>query len=223
MDLSFPPGCSVNDGIPQDTYLGEYYKLRLPGIDWLVEFILEKGRHCLVFKKDLRQAYRHFPIDPKDYHLLGFRYQGKFYFDTRCRFGLRSLAMICQRTTKAVVHIFTEQGFLADVYLDDFCGAEYPSLATSAFSQLSQLFHQLGLDSAPDKDSPPSTSMICLRILVDTVAFTLEVPATRLTDLQAKLRTWQAASFFTKKQLQSLLRKLSFVTACVKPGRIFMP
>ena len=27
MDLSFPPGCSVNDGIPQDTYLGEYYKL----------------------------------------------------------------------------------------------------------------------------------------------------------------------------------------------------
>ena len=119
--------------------------------------------------------------------------------------------------------ICTEQGFLADVYLDDFYSTEYPSLAALAFSQLSQLFHQLGLDSAPDKDSPPSTSMICLGILVDTVAFTLEVPATRLTDLQAKLRTWQAASFFTKKQLQSLLRKLSFVTACVKPGRIFMP
>ena len=28
--------------------------------------------------------------------------------------------------------------------------------------------------------------------------------------------------FFTKKQLQSLLGKLSFVTACVKPGRLFM-
>ena len=179
-------------------------------------------KKVVTVKKDLRRAYRHFPIDPKDYHLLGFRYQGKFYFDTRCRFGLRSLAMICQRTTKAVVHIFTEQGFLADVYLDDFCGAEYPSLATSAFSQLSQLFHQLGLDSAPDKDSPPSTSMICLGILVDTVAFTLEVPATRLTDLQAELTTWQAASFFTKKQLQSLLGMLSFVNVCVKPSRIFM-
>ena len=70
--------------------------------------------------------------------------------------------MICQRTTKAAVHIFTDQGFLADVYLDDFYGTEYPSLAISAFSQLGQLFHQLGLDSAPDKDSPPSTSMICL-------------------------------------------------------------
>ena len=170
----------------------------------------------------MRRAYRQFPIDPKDYHLLSFRYQGKFYFDTGCPFGLRSLAMICQRTTKAVVHIFTEQGFIADVYLDDFYGVEYPSLAASAFSQLSQLFYQLGLDSAPDKDSPPSTSMICLGILADTVAFTLKVPATRLTDLQAELTTWQAASFYTRKQLQSLLGKLSFVTACVKPGRILM-
>ena len=68
----------------------------------------------------LRRAYRQFPVDPKDYNLLGFCYKGKFYFDTRCPFGLRSSAMICQRMTKAVVHIFTEQGFLADVYLDDF-------------------------------------------------------------------------------------------------------
>ena len=65
-------------------------------------------------------------------------------------------------------------------------------------------------------------SMICLGILDGTVALTLEVPTTRLTDLQGELKTWQAAPFFTKEQLQSLLGKLSFVTACVKPGRIFM-
>ena len=191
MDLSFPHGASVNDGIPADTYLGEHFKLRLPGIDRLVEFVLEKGRHCLIFKKDLRRAYRQFPVDPKDYNLLGFCYQGKFYFDTRCPFGLRSSAMICQRTTKAVVHIFTEQGFLADVYLDDFYGAEYPLLAAQAFSSLGQLFQHLGLDSSPEKDSPPSTSMICLGILVDTAAFTLEVPPSRLDDLQAELTIWQ--------------------------------
>lgn len=222
MDLSFPHGSSVNDGISQDTYLGEHFKLRLPGIDRLVEFILEKGRNCLIFKKDLRRAYRQFPVDPKDYNLLGFCYKGKFYFDTRCPFGLRSSAMICQRTTKAVVHIFTEQGFFADVYLDDFYGAEYPSLAAQAFSCLGQLFQHLGLDSSPEKDSPPSTSMICLGLLVDTAAFTLEVPPSRLDDLQAELKLWQSSTCFTKKQLQSLLGKLSFVTACVKPGRIFM-
>ena len=64
MDLSFPQGSSVNDGIPADTYLGDQFKLRLPGKDRLVEFILAKGRNCLVFKKDLRRAYRQFPVDP---------------------------------------------------------------------------------------------------------------------------------------------------------------
>ena len=59
--------------------------------------------------------------------------------------------------------------------------------------------------------------MIC-----PTVAFPLEVPTISLMDLQATLTTCQAASFFTKKQLQSLLGKLSFLTACVKPGIIFM-
>ena len=59
--------------------------------------------------------------------------------------------------------------------------------------------------------------MIC-----HTVAYPLEVPTINLMDLQATLTTCQAASFFTKKQLQSLLGKLSFLTACVKPGIIFM-
>ena len=149
MDLSFPQGSSINDGIPSDTYLGDQFKICLPGMDRLVEFILAKGCNCLVFKKDLRRAYRQFPVDPKDYSLLGFCYQGKFYFDTHCPFGLRSSALICQRTTKAVVHIFNEQGFSAHVYLDDFYGAEYQSLASQAFSQLGQLFQQLGLDSSP--------------------------------------------------------------------------
>ena len=75
----------------------------------VMDLILEKGRHCLVFKKDLRRAYRQFPIDPKDYKFLGFSYQGNFYLDTRCPYGLRTAAMICQRTTKAVVHIFTSR------------------------------------------------------------------------------------------------------------------
>lgn len=109
MDLRFPQGSSVNDGILPDTYLGDQFKLHLPGIDRLVEFILAKGRNCLMFKKDLRRAYRQFPVDPRDYSLLGFCFQGQFYFDTHCPFGLRSSSMICQCTTKAIGHIFNGQ------------------------------------------------------------------------------------------------------------------
>ena len=130
--------------------------------------------------------------------------------------------MICQRSTSAVVQIFTKTGYLVDVYLDDFFGAEISSLAQQAFDQLGDLFIQLGLDSSPEKDCPPATTMVCLGILVNTVTFTLEVPPARVTELLAELRVWTTSSSFTKKQLQSLLGKLSFVTACVKPGRIFM-
>ena len=35
MDLSFPPSHSVNSGFPDNSYLNEHYKLRLPGIDRL--------------------------------------------------------------------------------------------------------------------------------------------------------------------------------------------
>ena len=127
MDLSFPPSCSVNNGIPQDTYLGEYYKLRLPGIDRLVEFIIEKGRNCLVFKKDLRRTYRQFLIDPKDYHLLGFRYQGKFILT------LTVLLVYVPRQSSAnaqqrqlSISSPSRGSLVSDVYLDNCYGAEYP-------------------------------------------------------------------------------------------------
>ena len=160
--------------------------------------------------------------NPKDYHLLGFRFNNLLYFDTRCPFGLKTSAMICQRTTKAVVHCFTQLGFLADVYLDDFYGADSPARASTAFTSLRQLLQELGLQTSPDKDSPPSTKLVCLGINVDSEEMSLSVPPFRVQELSQELSLWSQRSRYTKKQLQSLLGKLSFVTACVKPGRIFM-
>ena len=140
MDLSYPPRSSVNCGIAASSYLNEPYKLRLPGIDRLCQFILQHGRGCLLYKKDLRRAYRQLPIDGKDYHLLGVKFKGRLYFDTRCPFGLRTSAMICQRTTSAVIYIFTQRGYTADVYLDDFYGVERPNRASNAFHELQSLF-----------------------------------------------------------------------------------
>ena len=87
MDLSFPPQSSLNGGIAASSYLNESYKLRLKGIDRLGDFILQHGRGCLLYKKDLRQVYRQIPIDLKDYHLLGFSFNGSLHFDTHCPFG----------------------------------------------------------------------------------------------------------------------------------------
>ena len=52
---------------------------------------------------------------------------------------LRTSAMICQRTTKGVIYIYTQAGFSADVYLDDFYGTECTSLADNAFATLESI------------------------------------------------------------------------------------
>ena len=70
MDLSFPLGTSVNDGIPKDTYMGDPFKLHYPATDNLVQLINEKGPKCLLYKVDIKRCYRWLPVDPYDYHLL---------------------------------------------------------------------------------------------------------------------------------------------------------
>ena len=120
------------------------------------------------------------------------------------------------------MHCFTQLGFLADVYLHDFYGADLPARASTTFTSLKQLLQELGLQISPDKDSPPSTKLVCLGIDVDSEEMSLSVPPFRVQELLQELSLWYKRSRYTKKQFQSLLGKLSFVTACVKLGRIFM-
>ena len=139
-----------------DEYLNEPFKLRLPGIDRLTEFINLKGPGCLAFKKGLKRAYQQIPVDPHDYHLLSFSMDGQFYFHTVMPFGLRSATLACQRTTKAVAHILNQEGILVDVYIDDLYGAETTDLATQSFHRMTHLFSEVGLQSSPAKDTPPT-------------------------------------------------------------------
>ena len=57
-DLSFLAGISVNNGIPTDLYLGEYFKLRYPSIDGLISLINIHGEGCLLYKVDISKCYR---------------------------------------------------------------------------------------------------------------------------------------------------------------------
>ena len=127
---------------------------------------------------------------------------GLLYFDTKCPFGLRSSALVCQRTTRAVIHVFTKEGYSADVYLDNFYGAEHPADSHFAFACLQDLFDELGLQSSPEKDCHPSKRMICLGILVDTEKMLFKVAADRLSHLKTELLQWTQFSTFTRHQLQ---------------------
>ena len=78
VDLSWPCGSSVNDGIPSCYFLGELLDLSYPIIDAIVTAIVSLSRGCMLYKRDLWKAHRQFPVDPRYYHLFGYTWNSKF-------------------------------------------------------------------------------------------------------------------------------------------------
>ena len=90
MDLSWPPGRSVNNGINKDCYLGRKVKLKFPKVDDLARCIYQLGPGCLQFKTDLHRAFRQMYIDMLDIPLVGFKWRGKYYYDKVLSMGSKS-------------------------------------------------------------------------------------------------------------------------------------
>ena len=51
---------------------------------------------------------------------------------------------------------------------------------------------------------------------------TIEVTQERLNEMQLLLQTWLYKSTASLKEIQSILGKLNFIAACVRPGRVFI-
>ena len=181
LDLSFPPGASVNDRISKDSFLDEPFHLSLSRLADFADVIIAKGPGCFLFKKDLKRAHRQIPVDTRDYNLLGYHWNDFLYFDLVLPFGLRSATLACQRTINAIAHIFYSVYHHQCVnYIDDFGDVESShNDVFEAFQDLETLFNRLGLESSPEQDCPPFTRMVFLGLIYDTVSMTLEVPDLR--------------------------------------------
>ena len=141
LDLSWPTGSSINDAIPDRVYLSQPYSLVYPTIDTIAERVAFVGRGRLLFKRDLKRAYRQFPIDPFDYPLLGYQWNGELYFDVVLPMGLKTAAMACQRSTSAVCHMLSQDGCFVVNYLDDFIGISSPDKAFHDYDTCGSLLY----------------------------------------------------------------------------------
>ena len=221
VDMSFPEGGSLNDGIEKDSYLGEPIELKLPTIDDFTAIIESKGQGCLLFKRDLKQAYRQIPVDGGDVHKLGYIWDGHVFVDRVLPMGMRSSCYICQRTTNIVTYVLTNMGYSVVNYIDDFAGVEVPCNARNAFEALGLVLESMGFEESAEKACPPSPRMCFLGILCDTEKMTLEVTAERLAEIKTLVYFWLFETYISRKQLESLIGKLAFVAKCVRPGRVF--
>ena len=222
LDLSWPVGSSVNDGIPSGLYLAQEFALVYPTVDLIADRVAALGPGCLLFKRDLHGAYRQFPVDPYDYPLLGYSWNDHYYFDVVLPMGLRTAAMACQRSTNAVSYILSCARCQVANYLDDFIGVVPTARALQDYEYCGSLLRELGLQESLSKACPPSTIMTCLGVQINTVDMTLSVTSERLEELVVLLSHWLTKKSATKSELQSLVGKLSFVSKCVRQSRLFL-
>ena len=221
MDLSFPPGASINDGIDKDNYRSTAVTLKLPNIFVLADKIVRIGPKARLFKRDLTGAFKQIPICIGDIHLLGFTYRGLYYFDITLPQGLSNSCYICQRVTDMIMYIYAKQGFIGINYLDDLGGAEHEDRALKAYHTLGEVISRTGAVEAPKKATPPSHRMNFLGTLLDAINMRLEVLPERLLQIKEELQTWSHLQHATIKQIQSIIGKLSFCAVAIRTGRVY--
>ena len=68
----------------------------------------------------------------------------------------------------------------------------------------------------------PATKVTCLGVEIDVENFTVSVTEEKLHDIIQICELWSVKTHCTKKELQSLLGKLLYITKCVKPSRFFL-
>ena len=146
VDLSWPRGGSINDGIASGEYLVNEIGLALPTIDYMADQVRTLGRGCFTYKLDLFRGYRQLSPDPLDWPLMCIQHDGLFYLDLCPPFGLRTADMIKKSTTMAVCYIHGLHGYISKPYINYFGGAQ--KLYLEAVSTLQAILKVLGVEEA---------------------------------------------------------------------------
>ena len=173
VDLSFPGGSSVNDGIGP-----ELCGFRYTSVDAACQRVLELGQGAVLAKFDVSGAFRTVPVHPDDRHLLGMRWQGHTYVDKVLPFGLRSAPKLYNVVADGLLWILVTHDDVDGIhYLDDFLLFGVPGAPQCGDSLCKALARceSLGVPVAP-KTEGPATKMVFLGILMDTVSMTLSLP-----------------------------------------------
>ena len=221
---------SLNENTPVKSYMGGDYNFKFPTVLDLADLIVQQGKGCLLWKRDLSRWFLQLPVDPADYDKLGFVWRGKFWWFVSFVWGCRHAGYAGQRVSSAILHILKKKGsalgcselFNAVVYMDDFAGCESGTRATDAFEALGSLLVELGIQESVDKACSPSTTMKFLGVEFDTISMSMRVDEAKLQEITALSKTWARKTVATKQQLQSILGKLMWVSKVVRFSRCFV-
>ena len=224
-DLSYPACSSVNSYIDE-----ELCSLQYSSVDDAVQHVLRCGKDALMTKVDLRDAYKHVVVSPKDWHLLGLTWQTangttEYYVDLTLPFGLRSSPFLFEQFASGLQYIMEKMGCNnIEHYLDDYfsCGPGYAQTCQANLDIMLRACEETGFEVNPAKLIKPTTELEYLGIVIDSHNMVLKISEDRLKDTLDELNKWNIRKSCSKRELLSIIGKLSFICKVVKSGRTFL-
>ena len=222
IDLSWPPGASVNGFTDGNEYMGTAFKLAYPSVDTFINRLRQLGKGALMHKIDLSRAFRQLKVDPADYPLLCLYWDGAYFVDGSYTFGHRTGAMGCTRLSNFLQYLHRKEGFYLMSYIDDLLGAENGPKAQESFEKMCKLLKDLNIPISEANLTAPTTKIVCLGIEIDSVRASMSIPPGKLEEILHACQSFSKLSYFSKRQLQSVIGSLMFIHKVVKPARYFI-
>mgnify|MGYP001553745544 CR=1 FL=1 len=220
-NLSYPyKSGSVNAGISRDDSTVQYATF-----SDAIKIVNQMPPRPFLSKSDIRSAFRLIPIHPDSYHLLGFTWQNKYYYDKCLPFGLSCSCQIFERFSKALEWILTTKLGVKHVihFLDDFLFiAPSFSECSKYLSTFIALCDHLGIPIAHDKTVSPTHSLTFLGITINTLNMETSLPWEKVEKCTTLVTQALASNKITLRNLQSLIGTLNFACSVISPGRPFL-
>ena len=218
--LSFPAGGSINDFISKDKCRVHY-----ASFDSAVQLVMQAGNSSWLAKSDIKSAFRLLPVSPTDYELLGFTFDGEYYFDKCLPMGCSISCSIFEKFSSFLEFQVKEMGATAFVthYLDDFLFVGPSASACSSLLDIfSTLCNQLGVPIAKEKTVVPVQTITYLGLELDAVRGEVRVPRDKVQALCAQIHQALSRKKITLRGIQSLVGSMNFLCRAIAPGRAFM-
>ena len=219
-DASRPSGFALNDFAKNNSF-------KYQSIQDAVDFVTPG---CYFAKLDLSNAFRCVKSHRSNFKATGlkWRFQGDKHYtyliDERLPFGARKSPEIFNSITQAVREMMKRKGYDTIIcYLDDFLiVAQTHSECIQALNELLCLLRRLGFQINYKKLEGPTQKITFLGIVLNSITMTLSIPGEKLEDVASTMKSFMSCRKVTKRDIQSLVGKLNWITQCVYGGRFHM-
>nr|XP_045592346.1 uncharacterized protein LOC123754181 [Procambarus clarkii] len=220
-NLSYPyTSESVNANIPRETTTVTYQS-----INDAVALVVRRSPGAYLAKCDIAEAFWIVPVNPSDYHLLGFAYGGQYYYEKMLSMGAAPSCRIFETFSDALQWILAEKFGVRDVVkvLDDFLfvSSTYNACLRS-LRVFTALCEHLGVPLAPHKTEGPRPCLTFLGLEIDAERMETRLPDDKRTKYMAAVEDALRAESLPLRDLQGIIGKLQFATSVIPGGRAFL-